>query len=344
MLYVTEAIIPKRLLFKMEFNAFYSTQTVALPNRLSFQEKARFFYQMAALLDSGLSLQQSLNLAGQDCSSSFRRYLQQLSFVVGSGQNLATAITLNGGYFDRWTVSLIRLAEYGGSLSQICTKIASTSETQLRHRRLDSSVRFSTVAMVWSLLILTAVIFNRTPMGFIRPEFWLRSLLIALLLWLISFLASRYLSRGSFLVRKLPLVGKIAETRSLLYLAQLQLPLSCGVPILAAVELLREHIPDLVMKANLSSAARRIRAGQNLSSSLDGKLPPIAIQMLRTGEETGNLDTALQDINQYYQNNLEQRLRSLENSLRLLGILASALLVGAVAIRGLRLLLNSLPG
>jgi len=343
-LYVTEAIIPKRLLFKMEFNAFYFTQAVALPNRLTFQEKARFFYQMRTLLDSGLSLQQSLSLAGQDCSASFRRYLQQLSLVVGSGQDLATAITLNGGYFDRWTISLIRLAEYSGSLAQICNNIAIASETQIRHKRLYSSLRFSTIVMVWSLLILTAVIFNRTPMGFIRPEFWLRSLLIALLLVLIGLLASRYLNRGSFLVRKLPIVGRIAETRSLLYFAQLQLPLSCGVSVLAAVELLREHIPDRVMKVNLSSAARQIRAGKTLSRSLEGKLPPIALQMLHTGEETGNLETALQDINQYYENNLEQRLRSLENSLRVLGILAIALLVAAVAIRGIRLLLNSLPG
>lgn len=328
----------------MEFNAFYSTQTVALTHRLTFQEKARFFYQMAALLNSGLSLQQSLNLAGQDCSASFRRYLQQLSLVVESGQDLATAITLNDRYFDRWTLSLIRLAEYSGSLAQICSNLAIASETQIRHQRLYGSVRFLTIIMVWSLLILSAVIFNRTPMGFIRPEFWLRSLLIALLLFLIGFLASRYLGRGSFLVRKLPIVGRIAETRSLLYFAQLQLPLSCGLSILAAVELLREHIPDIVMKANLSSAARQIRAGKTLSRSLEGKLPPIALQMLHTGEETGNLDRALQSINQYYENNLEQRLRSLESSLRLLGMLAIALLICAVAIRGLRLLLNSLPG
>lgn len=328
----------------MVLSAFYFTQTVALPRRLSFQEKAQFFYQMRTLLDSGLSLQQSLNLAGVDGSVSFRRYLQQLSLVVGSGQDLATAISFHGGYFDRWTISLIRLAEYSGSLAEICSKIAIASETQIRHKRFYGSVRFLTIVIVWSLLIFTAVIFNRTPMGFIRPEFWLRSLLIALLLVLIGWLASRYFGQGSFLVRKLPIVGKIAETRSLVYFAQLELPLSCGVSILAAVELLREHIPDVVMKAHLSSAARQIRAGKTLSHSLEGKLPPIALQMLHTGEETGNLDTALQDIHQYYQNNLEQRLRALENNLRVLGVLASALLVGAVAIRGIRLLLNSLPG
>jgi len=343
MLYVTEAIIPKRLLFKIKFNCFDSTKTVARPNRLTLQEKARFFYEMAALLNSGLTVQQSLNLAGKDCHPAFRRYLKQIRQVAGNGQDLATAISLNAGYFDSWTISLIRLAQYSGALPQICTKIASDSETQIKRKRLYRSVRLSTITIIWSLLILTAVIFNRTPMGFIKPEFWLRSLAIAFLLILISFLASRYLKRGAPWLRYLPVVGRIIQTRSLIYFAQLQLPLSCGVPILAAVELVREHIPDVVMKANLSTAARHIRAGQTLSSSLEGKLPPIATQMIHTGEETGNLDTAMQNITQYYEGDLERRLGLIESSLRPMSIFAIALLIAAVGIRAIGLLLNSLP-
>jgi type II secretory pathway component PulF len=97
------------------------------------------------------------------------------------------------------------------------------------------------------------------------------------------------------------------------------------------------------MKANLASAARQIRVGQPLSQSLQGKLPPVAIQIIRTGEETGNLDTALQNIAEYYERELELRLRLLESSLRPLGILALGGLVAAVGIRGITLLLNSLP-
>lgn len=259
---------------------------------------------MAALLNSGLTLSQSLNLAGKDCSKSFRRYLQQLSLLVGNGDDWATAINLNVAYFDAWTVSLISLAEHSGCLPQMCLQLAANFETQLRHKRLYDSLRLSIIAIVWSLLILTAVIFNRTPMGFVRPEFWLRSLAIAFLLLLINVLAGRYLCRGSILLKKLPVVGRLRQTLSLTDFAQLRLPLSCGLPILAAVELLKEHIPDVVMKANLSSAARQIRLGQSLGHSLEGKLPPIALQMIHTGETTGNLETAMANINQYYGNDL----------------------------------------
>jgi type II secretory pathway component PulF len=182
-------------------------------------------------------------------------------------------------------------------------------------------------------------------MGFIKPEFWLRSLVMGLLLLGISFLVTRYSSRGwQQLLMNLPVVGKLVQARSLLYLAQLQLPLSCGVPILTALELVREHIPDPVMAANLAAAARKIRIGQTLTSSLEGKLPPIAMQIIRTGEQTGNLDNALQNLGEYYEGELQRRLRLLESSLRPLSVLAIGALIASVGIRGITLLLNSLPG
>jgi type II secretory pathway component PulF len=317
---------------------------VALPNRLTTQEESRFFYQLAALLNSGMSVEQSLSLAGKDCNPSFQRYLQTVSTGVCAGQDLAGALALDSRYFDSWTISLIRLAQYSGTLPQTCTQLAIAAEARARRKRLYRSVRLLAIATIWALLILSAAIFNPNSTGLIKPEFWLRSLAIFLLLLAISFWVSRYSSsRSQQLALKLPVLGKLIEANSLLHLAQLRLPLSCGVPILTAVELLREHIPDPVMRANLSSAARQIRIGQSLSYSLQGKLAPIAMQMIRTGEETGNLDTALDNLAQYYEGELERRLTLLQRSLRPLSLLAIAALVAVVGVRGITVLLNSLP-
>ena len=317
---------------------------MALLTRLTTQEKARFFYQFAALLNSGLTVQQSLSLAGKDGNLSFQRYLQQVSAAMDFSQNLASALAVERRYFDNWTISLIRLAEYSGSLPQTCEQLAIALEAQARRKQLIRSVRLSAIAMIWSLLILVAVIFNRTPHGFIKPEFWLRSLAIGVLLLGISFLASRYSSRGSQqLAINLPVLGNLIQARSLLHLAQLRLPLSCGVPLLTALELVREHIPDLGMRANLARAVRKIRIGQPLSQSLQGKLPAIAMQMIRTGEETGNLNTALHNVAEYYQGELERGLGWLHTRLQPLSFSAIAALVAVVCVRSLTLLLNSLP-
>ena len=317
---------------------------MTIANPLTLGEKARFFQEFATLLNSGLSIQQSLSLAGKDCNRSFGQYLQQVSRQVALGQNLASALALESRYFDGWTISLIRLAEYSGSLPQIFTQLARDGQAQARREKLYRSLNLSAIATVWSLLILTAVIFNRSPRGFIKPEFWLRSLAIALLLFIISFLVSRFLRRNAQTwLNNFPVLGKIVSAHSMIYLAKLQLPLSCGVPILAAVDLVREHIPDSQMKANLAIAARKIRTGETFSKSLQGKLLPIALEMIRTGEETGNLDEAFHNLAQHYEGELERKLKILESQLRLLSILAMGALVAAVAIRGINLLLNSLP-
>lgn len=317
---------------------------MALPNRLTTQEKARFFYQLAALLNAGLTLPQSLNLAGKDCNRSFQRYLKQVSAVVEGGQEMAIALAFNHRYFDSWTISLIRLAEYSGSLPQTSSQLAAAAEAQFKRERIYRSVNFSAITIIWGLLMIIAVIFNRSPMGFIKPEFWLRSLTIALLLLGVSFVVSRYSSRRwQELLMNLPVVGSLVKARSLLYLAQLELPLSCGVPIFTALELAREHMSDPVIKANLSSATRKIRAGQTLSHSLQGKLPSIAMQMIHTGEETGNLDTALHHLGEYYTDELEQGLRRLEKQLRPLSLLVIGGLVAIVGIRGMMLLFSLLP-
>lgn len=317
---------------------------MALPNRLTLQRKAQFFYQFAASLNSGMSVQQSLTLAGQHFHPSFQRYLKQVRGAVDAGEDLASALALDSHYFDTWTIGLIRLAEYSGSLPQTCQQLAIAFEAEVRQKRLVRSIRFSAIVTIWGFLILTAAILNPNTTGLIRVEFWLRSLIIAVLLWGISVFITQYSSYGSRqLALKLPIVGKLIQARSLLYVAQLRLPLSCGMSLLTALELLREYVPDPVMRANLSTATRHVRAGHSLSHSLEGKLPPIAMEMIRTGEETGNLDTGLENLDRHYKEKLEHELHLLESSLRPLSLIAIASLIAVVGIRGLTLLLNSLP-
>lgn len=317
---------------------------MALLNQLTTAQKAQFFYQFAALLNAGMTVPQSLTLTAKELHPACQRYLQQVSTAVGTGQDLASALALAPSYFDRWTISLLRLAEYSGSLPQTCQMLASDAEDKARRERLYRSVKVSAIVTIWGALVLTAAIFNPNPTGIIKPEFWLRSLAIALLLWVMSWLVSRFSSPvWQKLVGNLPVIGNLIQGRSLLYFTKLRLPLSCGVPILTALELLREHVPDSIMRSNLALATRRVRIGQPLSHSLQGKLPPLALQMIRTGEETGNLDTALQNLAHYYEAELERGLRGLQATLQPLSLLAIASLVAVVGIRGISVLINSLP-
>nr|WP_277873964.1 MULTISPECIES: type II secretion system F family protein [unclassified Trichocoleus] len=121
------------------------------------------------------------------------------------------------------------------------------------------------------------------------------------------------------------------------------MPLSCGIPILTALELLRSHIPDPQISTHVAKASRQIRAGRTLSESLQSKLPPIAIQYIRTGEETGNLDEALLKMGEYYESELDRSLQQLQGILRPASIISLGCLVALVGIRAINSLINPLP-
>lgn len=310
--------------------------------KLTSQQKARFFQQLATLLDSGLSLQQSLSLAPRDLSSEFQKYLQQATVAVGRGQSLAAAISQPPVYFDGWTLGLLEAAEYSGALSVACRKLAIASERHHQRDRLYNSVKLATIAMIWSLFLLITALLAGNATVLLQPGFWLLAMGLLILLIVASNFFGSHLPIQS--LQGVPILGKILQARSMLYFTELQLPLSCGVSLGTSLELLQKHIPDPVMADKMAIASQRVLAGQSLSKSLQGRLPAIAFSMLRTGEETGNLDAALEKIAKYYEGELERLLLQLKSIMIPLSIIAIGALVALIGVWGISSLINSLPG
>lgn len=304
-------------------------------------EAARFFHQFAALLKAGIPVQQSLGMAGKDCSANFQRSLKEASLKVEAGQDLATALNGRSPHFDPWTIALIRSAEYSGALAETLERLAIAAETQHRRQKLYSSVITSVVIIGFALLALLVALLSRSTAFVLQPGFFV----LAALLTAIVFGSRRLVGAigNGQLMTSVPFLKGIAQSRSLLYFAELELPLRCGVPLLQALELVRSHIPDVALRKTLAIASRHIQAGQTLSQSLAGRLPALALQMLRTGEETGNLDEMLVKLADYYESDLERQLKQLQAALRPLAIVAIGGLVLLIGIQTITSLLNVLP-
>jgi len=309
---------------------------------LTLKEKARFFYQLAALLNSGMALAPSLNLAAGDSSAGVKKYWQQVSEKVAAGESLAAA--LDRRYFDGGTLGLLRLAEYSGFLPAACQQLFVATETQQRHQQLYRGIELAAIATIWSLLLVLVAIFKLETQAFMRPIFWLYAVGLGVSLWGLSRLAERYWFLGwGKAIAVIPGVAKAMEARSLLYLADMALPLSCGIPILTALDLTRQHIPDPEIAAKLARASRQLRTGKTLSQSLENQLPALALQMIRMGEETGHLDRGIQQIATYYEGELERSLQQFRAILRPISLLAMGSVVAVAGIWLIKLLQNSLP-
>lgn len=316
---------------------------------LKTQEKVLFFTNLAQLLQSGISLRQGLTLAGRESDRHFQCYLQGASRALRNGQDLASALTVRTAaegkpqtYFDPWIISVIRLAESQGTLVETCLILAELTQTQGTWKTYSQSIRTSTLLALWSLLTLVAGILNPNMAALLHPLFWLQSAAIAILLWILAFSLPRYFAPTLLKIgRYLPLVRPFIEAYTLWYLSQLRLPLSCGMPILTALEWVQQQTPHLAIKQELARITRQMRRGQTLSDTLKGLFPPLAIDFLRTGEETGELDLAWQQIGQHYEAELEKGLKFMASSLRLISILALSNLVVILCIRGMFVLLNA---
>jgi type II secretory pathway component PulF len=312
---------------------------------LTRKEEASFFHQLAAMLNAGLSLQHSLAMAGKDCRSAFQQHLQQVSASIGTGQDLATALACPPRFFDGWTLSLIRMAEHSGALATICQQLALVAEQNQQRDRLYRSLGLATIALTFSLFALLTALVQRGTQFLTNPGFWFLGLLLIGIV-LASFQAIRSPQTSPKLrqmLGNLPVLGKILQAQSMLYLSELALPLQCGVSMLAAIELVRGHVPDPALRSDLAKASRQIRAGHTLSHSLQGNLPSIAQQLIQTGEQTGNLDGMLQKLAEYYEGELERLLRQLQGLVRPLSNVAMGAIVLLAGIQTLNSLMNALP-
>ena len=294
------------------------------------QEKALFFFQLATLLNSGLTVNQSLTLVGKDSHPRLARYLNKMIAVTARGADLASALALASRYFDRWTVSLIQMGESKGMLPEVCYRIAEIEEQQYKHQQLYRSVILATITTIISFVLL---IFTLCYLLGLSGLGWFILVLILISLGVIL----------PKLISRLPIVKRILTARLMLYLGELKLPLSCGMSILSALEMVRAHIPKSEMTATLTIALGQIPAEKTLSQSLEGRLPTVALQILRTGEATGRLDLALQKLTNYYEDELETTLRSLQGILVPISIVTAGVVVLLLALQSLKSLLILLP-
>jgi type II secretory pathway component PulF len=298
---------------------------------LSLKQKALCFNQFAKTLNAGFSLAQSLRLVMVGMPQ--QPLLEKVTQQVDTGQTLTAA--LQGTHlFDAWTLSLIKTAEYSGGLPLICEKLAIAAETQQRRNRYRRSASFSFLIL---LAGTTVVLTTLAGLGTIATLGWI--LLIDGLGILLLIAPAAHPVR-----QQLPILSQFQETEAMLQLTQLSLPLTCGVSILAALELLNPHVPDPALRQLLQKAAKTVKTGRLLSQSLQGKVPDLVMQYVRTGEATGNLEQMFEKLAEHYDDRLETLLKRTQAILRPLSILGLGAIVLILGIQLLKQLITSLPG
>jgi len=298
-------------------------------------ELAIFTRQFSIMLNAGLPLIQCLAAIGQqNTNSTFRETLEQVRTDVEAGSTLADAMSKHPKVFDQLYTNMIGAGEVGGMLDTILQRLAVFIEKIVKLKSaLRSAFIYPAVVMTIAIGVVGIVLWKVVPVfktlfeGFNTELPLMTRVVIALSAFLQTFGVfvvaffvvcafglrnfyrtdkGRYLIDG--LILKSPILGdifrKICVARFTRTLATL---LSSGVPILEGLDVTGKTAGNAILEENVRKLRKHIEEGKTMAEPMreSGFFPPMVTQMVSVGESTGELDTMLIKIADYYEEEVD---------------------------------------
>jgi type IV pilus assembly protein PilC len=318
--------------------------------------------QFATMIDSGLSLLRALAILSEQTSNkTLAATLAQVRTAVESGESLSGALGKFPKIFPPLMVSMTRAGEVGGFLDRALLQIAGNFEAEVKLRsKIKSAMTYPVVVFVIAVLAVIGMLIFIVPvfanmfkdLGGQLPAptrvlvFLSHSLTLGLPVLLVGGVIGAvvwFRVRHSERVRRvvdpaklrLPVFGqlfrKVAISR---FSRNLGTMLASGVPLLQALEVVGEAAGNVVINDAAIAVGISIRAGDSLATPLSGHkvFPPMVVQMLAVGEDTGALDTMLSKIADFYDQEVEATTEALTSLIEPLMIAVLGGVIGAMII------------
>ncbi|MDF2440894.1 MAG: type pilus assembly protein PilC, partial [Abditibacteriota bacterium] len=323
-----------------------------------------FCRQFATMINAGVSLVRCLSvLQAQTENSRLRDIIGDVQSKVEAGETLSRALMHHNNVFNNLFIGLIRAGEVGGVLDETLDRLAQFLEADLKLRqKIKAAMTYPVLVMVVAFLIVTGLVVFIVPKFIeIFKDFKIEMPTMTLILIAISeFTTSK---QGAIILlgggigsqvawkkfkstkfgkriydkwkMKIPVFGKLSHNIAVArFTRTLGTLLTSGVPILQAMETVagaidNETFTDVIMKARA-----RVREGDPIGEPLEksGLFPPMVIQMISIGEETGALDQMLNKVADFYEAEVETQLQSLAAALEPIMIVILGVIVGFIVI------------
>jgi type IV pilus assembly protein PilC len=300
------------------------------PGKVKLKDLAVFSRQFATMVNSGLPLLRTLGiLEEQTDSSQLKKVLGELRLDVERGNSLSGALAKHPRTFSPLYISMCRAGETAGNLDQILLRLADTIEKEVTLRqKVKSAMTYPIVVFVMVILILAAMLLFVVPtfkdlysslggtlplptrilLGVsdaFRKFFWVVILLAIGAGWLFRRWIKTERGRRAFDRFKLrvPIFGSLFQKTALARFARTLGVLSrSGVPILQALDIVKDTVRNEVVADAVRDVQSGVKEGESIAAPLGAHkvFPPMVVQMMAVGEETGQLDQMLEKIADFY--------------------------------------------
>ncbi|MDQ3916514.1 MAG: type II secretion system F family protein [Actinomycetota bacterium] len=339
------------------------TELHILPQKVGLKDLAIFSRQFATMINSGLSLLRTLNiLAEQTENPLLARTIGILRDDVERGSSLSGSMSKHPKVFSNLYVAMVRAGETGGQLDTVLARVADNFEADYKLRqKVKSAMTYPVVVAGIAVILLTVMLLFIVPtfagmftsLGGELPlptkilmtlsekaRILVPMFVVFAVVGRIAYKRGRIASadfklRTDQMKLKIPIFGelfqKVAVSR---FTRTLGLLLRAGVPVLQALDIVGDSTGNEVLARAANSVKESVRSGESMSAPLTKQevFPPMVVQMIAVGEDTGALDAMLDKIADFYDQEVESTTEALTSLIEPLMIAVLGGIVGAMVI------------
>jgi len=355
-----QSIYPTKIELSGEPGAKKSFFAGLLEKRIGLKERIFFTKQLSVLLKSGIPILQALDLLIEQTEGKLKNIVISLRDYIKEGRSLAEGLLRFPNAFDTIYIQLVRAGEATGKLDYILDKLNTYLEKrETLRKKVSGAIRAPLIQLGIIVLISVGLLNFVVPQiasafidmnvalplptrmlialsnGF-RNYYWLIALIIlALYLMYRSFKAT---ASGGYLIDKLklkiPLFGYFTKMSAIVQFCRtFGMLIEGGVNLAEALDIVVKITDNKILAETLQKAKENIKQGK-ISQYLKetGLFPPVAIYLINTGEQSGQLGNMLLSVAQYYEEDLSETAESLTSLLNPIMMVMMALIVGFMII------------
>lgn len=334
----------------------------AFLNKVSLKDKVVMMRQLSTMITAGLPIAQSLKtLEEQAKKSNIKRILTQTVSDIEGGSQLSVAFSRFPETFSALDITLIASGETSGTLDKALSRLANQLEKQ---QSITRKIRGAFVypAFVIGVVIIVAaimVVYVMPQMEDLYKSFGADLPFITKALIGVSHFTARFapfiiailIGIGVWLrmaVRR-PAGKKVWDNLKInaypinvllqkMYMARMSRTLSgliaSGVPLLDSLAITAKAIGNVVYEEIIKASSKKVKAGTALSETLKNNslIPPVVPQMINVGERTGELDSMLENMANYFEEEVDTAVKNISNLIEPMVIVLLALVIGVMLV------------
>lgn len=325
-------------------------------------ETAMMTRQLATLISAGFPLTKALHtMLPQTKKESFRRILSKIKDSIEEGSSFADALAQYPGVFSNIYINLVRAGEASGTLEIVLERLADISEKQHRlNNKLKAAMTYPVLMtfigtgvlfflltvivpgitsifeeMNQSLPLTTQILINTSH--FLKQWWMLVLSFIILTIFLYNIIKKKPSVQTAIdkFILKLPVVGELVQKISVARLTRtLGSLLENGVSLLDALEIVQNVTGNKIIENAIIDAKKEVERGRELGDVLsqNNNFPYLAVQMIKVGEQSGNLESMLKKTARVYDDEIETTIVGMTSLLEPVIILVMAIVVGFIVL------------